>query len=280
MGNASDSDRTGGRSHEVAVVAVLPFVAAGVVAVAAALAASLTQPGKRAGAAGERRQSLIAYLRDHLSGADTALLVVRRLAAADEDAPDAHLFRYLVSEFEADHATVRSLLARLGGSARSPKRTAGRASGLVVSLAAGGAPGDLSLFRTLESVSIGIQGKRCMWRTLQELSIPSDRQIFAELEARALRQWEAVEARRRTLATTTFPILAGLPGYFQGVMSLGGLMQGAQAFQQLAAALTWPVTSMERVATWGASAERVLALQAALVGQEKPLPAALPVPAE
>src|SRR6186997_861604 len=125
MGNASDSDRTGGRSHEVAVVAVLPFVAAGVVAVAAALAASLTQPAKRAGAAGERRQSLIAYLRDHLSGADTALLVVRRLAAADEDTPDAHLFRYLVSEFEEDHATVRSLLAKLGASARSPKRTAG-----------------------------------------------------------------------------------------------------------------------------------------------------------
>jgi putative ATP-binding cassette transporter len=80
--------------------------------------------------------------------------------------------------------------------------------------------------------------------------------------------------------TTTFPILAGLPGYFQGVMTLGGLMQGAQAFQQLAAALTWPVTSMERVATWGASAERVLALEAALAGQPAPLPAALPVPAE
>ncbi|WP_165982411.1 SbmA/BacA-like family transporter [Dankookia rubra] len=81
--------------------------------------------------------------------------------------------------------------------------------------------------------------------------------------------------------TTTFPILAGLPGYFQGVMTLGGLMQGAQAFQQLAAALTWPVTSMERIATWGASAERVLALEAALAEQEARLPAAaLPVPAE
>ena len=82
--------------------------------------------------------------------------------------------------------------------------------------------------------------------------------------------------------TTTFPILAGLPGYFQGVVSLGGLMQGTQAFQQLAAALTWPVTSMERVATWGASAERVLALHAALQEEEAavPVPAALPVPAE
>ena len=63
-------------------------------------------------------------------------------------------------------------------------------------------------------------------------------------------------------------------------MSLGGLMQGAQAFQQLAAALTWPVTSMERVATWGASAERVLALHAALAGREAPVPNAVPVAAE
>jgi vitamin B12/bleomycin/antimicrobial peptide transport system ATP-binding/permease protein len=80
--------------------------------------------------------------------------------------------------------------------------------------------------------------------------------------------------------TTTFPILAGLPGYFQGVVSLGGLMQGAQAFQQLAAALTWPVTSMERVATWGASAERVLALHAALAEAAAAVPEAVPVPAE
>ncbi|MFC7477675.1 SbmA/BacA-like family transporter [Dankookia sp. GCM10030260] len=80
--------------------------------------------------------------------------------------------------------------------------------------------------------------------------------------------------------TTTFPILAGLPGYFQGVVTLGGLMQGAQAFQQLAAALTWPVTSMERVATWGASAERVLALDAVLTQRAAPLPGAVPVPAE
>lgn len=64
--------------------------------------------------------------------------------------------------------------------------------------------------------------------------------------------------------TTTFPILAGLPAYLQEVVTLGGLMQSAQAFQQLAAALTWPVTSMERIATWRASAERVLALQAGL----------------
>ncbi|MBV1798826.1 SbmA/BacA-like family transporter [Siccirubricoccus sp. G192] len=84
--------------------------------------------------------------------------------------------------------------------------------------------------------------------------------------------------------TTTFPILAGLPAYLQDVVTLGGLMQSAQAFQQLAAALTWPVTSMERIATWRASAERVLALAASLAPEpaaEAPeaAPAAKPLPA-
>jgi vitamin B12/bleomycin/antimicrobial peptide transport system ATP-binding/permease protein len=77
--------------------------------------------------------------------------------------------------------------------------------------------------------------------------------------------------------TTTFPVLAGLPAYLQDVVTLGGLMQSAQAFQQLAAALTWPVTSMERIATWRASAERVLALAAApAVAPADPVPEALP----
>jgi hypothetical protein len=82
-------------------------------------------------------------------------------------------------------------------------------SGRVLSLAAGGEPGDLSLLRTLEGLSIGIQGKRCMWRALQELgsAVAPGRETFVALESRALRQWERVEARRRALAAVTFPTL-------------------------------------------------------------------------
>jgi hypothetical protein len=205
MEYASDSELTGPMPHGVSVA---PLVAAGVVAVAAALAASLSWPNKRLTLAARRRQSFILYLRDHLSGADAALRIVRRLAAPDGDTPDRHLFRHLLRELEADHATVRSLLAQMGASSRSAKRAAGTASGLVLSLTAGGAPGDLSLVRTLEGLSIGIQGKRCMWRTLQDLSTAmADRQTFAELESRAVRQWESVEERRRALTATTFPML-------------------------------------------------------------------------
>jgi putative ATP-binding cassette transporter len=43
-------------------------------------------------------------------------------------------------------------------------------------------------------------------------------------------------------------------------MSLGVLMQAAQAFQRLTSALSWPVDNVGEIARCGASAERVLAL--------------------
>lgn len=94
----------------------------------------------------------------------------------------------------------------LGASGRSTKRAAGYVSGALLSGIAGGEPGDLSLFRTLEALAIGVQGKRCMWRALQHYTVPSTvRDVnFLELEAKALRQWEAIEERRRALVARTF----------------------------------------------------------------------------
>jgi len=74
------------------------------------------------------------------------------------------------------------------------------------------------------------------------------------------------------------PFLAATPAYLAGVVTLGWVMQAAQAFQHVASALTWPVDHMPRIATWRASAERVIALhdaalpQAALAGLPMPVP--------
>ena len=61
-----------------------------------------------------------------------------------------------------------------------------------------------------------------------------------------------------------FPILVSAPRYILGSITLGGLMQSALAFQQLAASLSWPVDNMGKVAEWRASVERVLGLSRAL----------------
>ena len=124
---------------------------------------------------------------------------------------DGTLFHRLFKEFEEDRSVVHALLAQLGASGRSLKRAAGVLSGTVLSVTAGGEPGELSLFRTLEALAIGVQGKRCMWRALQNLSpVPStfDGLNFVELEAKAVRQWEAIEERRQALVAQTLSVAA------------------------------------------------------------------------
>lgn len=61
-----------------------------------------------------------------------------------------------------------------------------------------------------------------------------------------------------------FPFLIAAPRYIAGVISLGELMQIAQAFQQMTSALSWPVDNLSKAAEWKASVERVLSLHNAL----------------
>ncbi|MBX9701400.1 MAG: hypothetical protein K2X74_18345 [Acetobacteraceae bacterium] len=56
------------------------------------------------------------------------------------------------------------------------------------------------------------------------------------------------------------PFLIATPAYLAGVVTLGWVMQAAQAFQTVAGALSWPITNMPRLSTWRASAERVIVL--------------------
>jgi putative ATP-binding cassette transporter len=68
-----------------------------------------------------------------------------------------------------------------------------------------------------------------------------------------------------------FPLLVAAPRYIMGLITLGTLMQMAQAFQQVTAALSFPVDNLSNIAQWRASVERVLALQDALDGLQEEL---------
>ncbi len=61
-----------------------------------------------------------------------------------------------------------------------------------------------------------------------------------------------------------FPILGGGAALSGLEITLGGLMQTGQGFQQVVAALSWPVDNAARLAEWRASAERILALAEAV----------------
>lgn len=62
-----------------------------------------------------------------------------------------------------------------------------------------------------------------------------------------------------------FPVLIAAPQYIAGTMSLGVLMQAAQAFQRLTSALSWPVDNIGQIAHCQASADRVLSLHDAML---------------
>lgn len=67
-----------------------------------------------------------------------------------------------------------------------------------------------------------------------------------------------------SVLSTAFPLLIAAPRYIAGAITLGVLMQTAQAFQQAVGALSWPIDNIGNVAVWRASVERVLGLTDAL----------------
>ncbi|HSB95074.1 MAG TPA: SbmA/BacA-like family transporter, partial [Spongiibacteraceae bacterium] len=65
-----------------------------------------------------------------------------------------------------------------------------------------------------------------------------------------------------------FPLLVAAPQYIAGTMTLGVLMQAAQAFQRLTSALSWPIDNLGDMAKCRASADRVWTLYADLIRLE------------
>jgi putative ATP-binding cassette transporter len=78
------------------------------------------------------------------------------------------------------------------------------------------------------------------------------------------------------------PIMVAAPRYLAGTITLGALMQTAQAFQQMVNALSWPIDNMQRLAECRASFGRVAHLHAILVelsdDDTRPDPSAVPAP--
>jgi vitamin B12/bleomycin/antimicrobial peptide transport system ATP-binding/permease protein len=66
------------------------------------------------------------------------------------------------------------------------------------------------------------------------------------------------------LAATAVPIAIAAPKYFAGAISLGGLMQVANAFTQVQKALSWFIDNFARFSEWTATVNRVADLSDAI----------------
>lgn len=147
--------------------------------------------------------ALDVYLTDHMAGSVSASDLARR-GAKNNEGPVAQFYAELAREIEVDRRTLDEIAARVGTQA-SPLKQAGavaaeRLSRFKIDHRFTGSP-KLSLLLELELLSLGIQGKHALWRTLDALA---DARLagfdFGKLIQRAGEQLAGLEEQRLAAA--------------------------------------------------------------------------------
>jgi hypothetical protein len=142
------------------------------------------------------------YLKDHYAGGIGALQLLEHSIEAHAGTPLAAFFAELHGDIKADHDQLHNLMTALGV-VDSDARNAGAWLAEKLSRAklgfSGGDGSGLRLLQTLESLTLGITGKRLLWRALHAIRQSSpvlQRTDFEYLEQRAIEQSNRAEIKR------------------------------------------------------------------------------------
>ena len=144
------------------------------------------------------------YLNDHMAGATAGTNLAKM--AAEEHQTDEHgpFFSEIYAEIEADKDTLQQVIDALGVDESASKTALAEVgSKLMGPKFTAGDDDQLNAFVTLETLSIGVEGKVCMWKALK--TVESEYAAFEqfnidELLARATSQREKIEAQRQKMA--------------------------------------------------------------------------------
>ena len=147
-------------------------------------------------------EALDVYLNDHLAGSAAAVELVERIRDNYEGTPLAAHMARLLGEIEADRDTLSAVMERLGVVRSTPKQVAGKVletlSRFRLNERVTGSP-EVTRLMELETLSLGIEGKVSLWRSLSE--VVDSRPELAEfdlptLASRAISQRAGVEPFR------------------------------------------------------------------------------------
>lgn len=148
------------------------------------------------------RTYLATYLNDHLAGSEVALELLERLQDTRSREPIATFAAALRDDIAADRRELESLMGRLGIAVSRPRAIGAWLSEKMARLKMrldDSASGALHQLEILEAVSVGIEGKRLLWRSLAAAaaSVPEVAATeLGRLEKRAEDQRNAVETWR------------------------------------------------------------------------------------
>ncbi len=115
-------------------------------------------------------QGLEVYLTDHLAGATAGVKLAEM--ASQEHRSDEHgaFFGELTSEIKADYETLQKLIDEMGVQKSATKTAAAEiGSKMMAPKFTGGDDDELNAFITLETLSMGVEGKVCMWKALKTI---------------------------------------------------------------------------------------------------------------
>lgn len=146
------------------------------------------------------------YLNDHLAGSVVAVELLENLEAVYSGKPIAEFIANLRAEIEADRQELENLMDHLEISQSRTRKVSAWITEKFTELKLrldDPSRGDLRLFESLEALSLGIEGKRCLWLALSaaaEIS-PQLRSLdYQRLQQRAEEQRRGVEEKRIQLA--------------------------------------------------------------------------------
>ncbi len=157
----------------------------------------------------KKNSDLETYLQDHYAGAVGALELIEHLSKAHDDEELGDFFRRLHAEIAADHEQLRNIMTALGfdpSGVRNAGAWMAEKFGRVKLGFTESGEQQLRLLQSLESIYVGIAGKRLLWRALHAARDSSGllrMTDFSLLEQRAVDQAEQVETRRLAVARRT-----------------------------------------------------------------------------
>ena len=151
---------------------------------------------------------LATYLHDHLAGAAAAMETLELLRERHAAEPLGRFAAELLAEVAEDRDTLRRL-SESWGAGTSPLKDAvawmaEKASRIKLSPTVAG---ELGTFEALETLGLGILGKRALWRVLAALARDEPRlqgYDFESLARRAEAQHDILEVRRLEIARRVF----------------------------------------------------------------------------
>jgi hypothetical protein len=146
------------------------------------------------------------YLNDHLAGATLGADLAEQIAGRHADSELGRVMKPIADEIAEDRETLLRLMEEMGTSKNPVKQAAGwaaeKASRVKFSGMSSGQP-DQGAFMALESLSLGVEGKRSLWQALREVADdypPLASTDLEELIRRAEGQRSVIERERLAAA--------------------------------------------------------------------------------